>query len=110
MSKREIYFKNKEDKQSILLKDNDNSSDNYIFDNNKTMEKNDDENDFPNIDYPHKEANIIQTFNPNNFNDKNKESSFIIKDINKNENNKEEQEIMKRINFFEENSFLNYNK
>jgi len=110
LSKREINFKNKEDKQSILLKDNDISNDNYIFDNNKTMEKNDDENDFPNIDDPHKEANTVQTFNPNNYNDKNKESSFIIKDINKNENNKEEQEIMKRMNFFEENSFLNYKK
>jgi hypothetical protein len=104
LSKREIYINNKEDKQNNI---NIYSNNNFIFDNDKTMKNNDDENlkDFPNIDSPHKEAITVQTFNPNNYKDKNIESSLVIRP-----NNQEEQEIMKKMNYFEENSFLNYNK
>ena len=107
LKKRGIYLNNNEDKQNILLRNNENINNNYIINNNKNWEnnKNDNSNDFP-----HKEANTVQTFNPNNYKIKNKESSLIIKSIKINENNKEEQDMMKKINFFEENSSLNYNK
>ena len=89
LSKREIYLNNKEDKQNKLLKDIKiiKSNNNYIIDNNKTIKNNDNENlkDFPNIDSPHKEANTVQTFNPNNYKDKNIESSLVIKPINQEE-------------------------